>query len=487
MRHIRAYLETNDDGLCMAHMPELPGCTARAAAREQVLERLPDAIRDYAAWLRRHGEPLADEADPVEMEVLGESEHIGPFHPGNATNLLPPDLEPIGSAEVEGLLRRMEYARADLLALVSALPDEILDWQPDPERWHLRRVLRHIGNADKWYVSRIVPVASLPPDWERDAEMPLLEYLEMTRRTAVARLRELRGEDAETVFYPAEWTDHPEEGWTLRKALRRFLEHEREHTGQVREILSAWRLHLLARIHAERANLLAALVGTDADSLSTRPACADWTAKDLLAHVAAWDAAHLERMQQVLTGNAGQLKTFDTDARNAAMHAERKDWSLARTLQELLASRSAYLQALAQVSDEELHGTHQTPWGAVPVRFWAERRAAHDAAHAADLASFRKAGGLGRATGPRALLLAQLAAVREELLAAAALVPPDQRTARTVCGEWTLKDAVAHVADWERVAAEALRAMAAGAAPAIRETDIESFNPAHYSQRQNEA
>lgn len=45
------------------------------------------------------------------------------------------------------------------------------------------------------------------------------------------------------VFYPTRWTSHPDEPWTARKALRRFLEHEWEHTGQVREILNAWTEH----------------------------------------------------------------------------------------------------------------------------------------------------------------------------------------------------------------------------------------------------
>jgi rubrerythrin len=32
-----------------------------------------------------------------------------------------------------------------------------------------------------------------------------------------------------------------DESWTARKAFRRFLEHEREHLGQVEEILAAYR------------------------------------------------------------------------------------------------------------------------------------------------------------------------------------------------------------------------------------------------------
>jgi hypothetical protein len=62
----------------------------------------------------------------------------------------------------------------------------------------------------------------------------------MERRTAVERLRLLDENERMGVFYPREWTDHPEEAWTARKMLRRFLEHEREHTAQIQEILNQW-------------------------------------------------------------------------------------------------------------------------------------------------------------------------------------------------------------------------------------------------------
>ena len=56
-----------------------------------------------------------------------------------------------------------------------------------------------------------------------------------------------------------------------RVVLRRFLEHEREHTAQVQEILATWRAHLLARLAAERARLLWQFVGLDRRTLTKSP------------------------------------------------------------------------------------------------------------------------------------------------------------------------------------------------------------------------
>lgn len=67
------YLETGGDGRCMAHMPALPGCFTRAASRDEALRRVPDAIRETLAWLRRHGEPAPAFEEPVEIEVAGDA------------------------------------------------------------------------------------------------------------------------------------------------------------------------------------------------------------------------------------------------------------------------------------------------------------------------------------------------------------------------------------------------------------------------------
>ena len=239
MTRYPVYLEVTDDGQCMAHALDLPGCIARAPTRDEALRRLPEAIGDYHTWLRRHGEPTPPADEPIEIEVAGESTGLGPFDPGDAAALLPPDQEPITPEEMEHHFRLMAHARADLLALVSDLPDDLLDWQSDPRSFSLRDLLRHVGNAEEWYVSRLVAPETLPSEWKDDENLPIFEFLEMERRTAIARLRQLTDEERSGVFYPTHWTEHPDESWTARKALRRFLEHEREHTAQVREILAS--------------------------------------------------------------------------------------------------------------------------------------------------------------------------------------------------------------------------------------------------------
>jgi predicted RNase H-like HicB family nuclease/uncharacterized damage-inducible protein DinB len=240
MTHYNVYLDTGDDGRCMAHVLSLPGCITRTLYREEALRQLPDAIREYHAWLRQHNEPSPSEEEPLEIEIVEESTGFGPFDPGDAAALFSPDREPVTPEEMDGYFRLLAHTRTDLLDLVCDLQDEILDRLLEPHSFSLRRLLRHIGSAEEWYVSRLVPPETLPHEWENDEALPIFEFLEMERRTAIARLRQWTDRERSEIFYPTSWTDHPHEPWTARKALRRFLEHEREHTAQVREILAKY-------------------------------------------------------------------------------------------------------------------------------------------------------------------------------------------------------------------------------------------------------
>jgi uncharacterized damage-inducible protein DinB/predicted RNase H-like HicB family nuclease len=232
-------LEIADDGRCMAHVLDLPGCFARAETREAALTQVPQAIREYHAWLRRHGEAVLPPREPLEVWVAGATGGSGPFDPGDAAALFPADREAIGHGEMERSFCLMAYSRSDLLGRALDLPDELLDWVPGLGSFSIRRALRHVGNAEEWYVSRVVPADRLPPEWQDDDAMPIFEFLAMERRTALAQLRGLDDEQRSGIFYPSVWTDHREEPWTARKVLRRFVEHELEHAGQIAGILAA--------------------------------------------------------------------------------------------------------------------------------------------------------------------------------------------------------------------------------------------------------
>jgi predicted RNase H-like HicB family nuclease/uncharacterized damage-inducible protein DinB len=484
-----AYLETAGDGRCLAHVLDLPGCVVRASSREEALDRLPQAIRDHFDWLRRHGEAVPRAGESIQVEIAQEVAGVGPFDPGDAAALFAPDLDPITPDEMERHFRLMGYARADLLALVRGLSDEVLDWRWYPHVFPIRHVLRHLGNAEEWYVSRLVPPETLPPEWDDDENLPTFEFLEMERRTVLARLRGLTEAERGGVFFPTRWTEHREEAWTARKALRRALEHERQHTAQIRRILSAHRCHLLARLAAERAELLAQLLYLDERTLTGEVVWGQWTARDILAHVAAWDGWEHRAMRCMAEGEAPDLSAVDDfDASNAGFLADRQGLSLEDVLDELQSAREAWVAWLGGLSLEtfyEVRSYEGSDWSFadVPLKVQWE----HDAHHARRIAGWRERTVHGGESGCKSLLLAALAAAREALRAAAALVPPEERSSRAVCGTWTLKDVLGHIADWEDLGAIGLGQMAAGQAPYVEHiADIDAWNAVHAAARRDQ-
>jgi uncharacterized damage-inducible protein DinB/predicted RNase H-like HicB family nuclease len=484
-----AYLETASSGLSMAHVLALPGCCVRAANREEALQRLPGAVHAYHAWLHRHGEPAMPDQEAVEIEVAGECAAGGPFTPGDAAALFPPDREPVSPEEIEQCFRLMAHSRTDLLALAGNLPDDLLDWQPDPQSFSIRRLLRHIGNAEEWYVSRLVPPETLPSEWEHDEDMPLLEFLEMERRTAAARLARLSPEERSAVSQPAHWTDHPEELWTARKALRRFLEHEREHTAQIREVLALKRRHLLAGLAAARGELLAQLIGLDEKALTQAPLNESWTVKDALAHIAAWDRWCRQELGRMVAGEKpNRAAVRGINAFNARNVAAWREHPLDEVVAELQEARRAWVEWVLEVPEEEFFRRRPVGKWDWWLPNWIEVFREHEAEdHAAQLATWRKSQPEAQA-GPRSVLLAALEAQREELLAAAAMVPVAERTSRPVCGVWTLKDVLGHIADWEQWCLDRLRAMAAGRPPALEKvTDETGWNRTHAEARRGQA
>ena len=248
------------------------------------------------------------------------------------------------------------------------------------------------------------------------------------------------------------------------------------------------RTQLLARLAAERARLLEQLIGLDERTLTEPLIFDDWTVKDLLAHVAAWDRWELREMRHTASGEILDLtEVRNTDAFNAHAVAVRRAWTLAEVLAELQEARAAWVTWLQALPDEKFfrqylfEGEDWSFPGCVEVQW------RHDAEHAAQIAAWREAEGLKGKTGPKAVLLAALDAGRDGLLTAAALVPQEERASRPVCGEWTLKDVLGHVADWEWFGVEGLRQMAAGRAPQVEHIEsIDAWNQTHADARRHQ-
>jgi hypothetical protein len=150
-----------------------------------------------------------------------------------------------------------------------------------------------------------------------------------------------------------------------------------------REVLVAW----LAR---ERADLLAQLVGLDERIVCEEPIVERWTAKDLLAHVAYWDAFFTDMVGIALAGAATEVPDLSLDERNAIVYAERRAWPLSRTLETFDHARAGFLAAFDRAPLAALDIEHAFGWGRASLRRIVKWRGYHDSSHAAQIEAWRQ-------------------------------------------------------------------------------------------------
>jgi predicted RNase H-like HicB family nuclease len=209
----------------MVHVPELLGCVVTGPTTEETLAATPEAIRAYRRFLRRHGEAIDPEA-PFETRVaehITEGDWIGN---GSPYLMFAPDWEPVTEAELEAALARFGWLREEL-SVWAELPDAALDAAPSGGGRTARRILLHVLGPTGAYLSG--PLGGAPGfsrlhgQAER-GEIPLTEALhrsvtmvdDLVRTSTPEQRSAVRGEETRNAR-------------TLRKSLRRLLEHDWEH------------------------------------------------------------------------------------------------------------------------------------------------------------------------------------------------------------------------------------------------------------------
>lgn len=252
------------------------------------------------------------------------------------------------------------------------------------------------------------------------------------------------------------------------------------------QTISTRRANTLARLAAERAYLLAQFEGLDDETLSESVIAEGWTAAGMLAHLASWEAFFADRLGKLAHGRRTDITPLTGGDPIQAYNASLKPRFDTLRFSEGVAigqkERRGLLLALGQLPDDLLFkrvrirpGWRITPhkWVGVPIE--------HDAEHAADVVEWRQGfppndPSIRRIH--RSLLRPILGLSRQEFLALAALVPPEEREARPLEGMWTLKHILGHLIEYERLGVVAFKAVGAGREPRYETTisDWDAFN-----------
>jgi hypothetical protein len=146
----------------------------------------------------------------------------------------------------------------------------------------------------------------------------------------------------------------------------------------------------LAELGHMRAELLAVISGLDEAALDRKGAVGDWSIKNVLAHIAAWEAWVVESLPaRMATGTTPQdfrQRAEDEDRFNAEEVAEREELTPDEQLMELERTRAELLAYVGGLDAAVLERTH--PWntweGTLPEYLLAALRD-HEAEHVEEL------------------------------------------------------------------------------------------------------
>lgn len=222
------YLQVKRTGRTHAHVPDWPGCNWVNDSPQEAMGDAAESIVWHLNWLRKYAHPAPQAAEPVIARLA--QQHTSTAREGNLIGFFESERKPILASEISSFLELMASARLETLEIVQLLPHPFLTQQPTENSWSILEILRHVADAERWYLTRILDRQSLPifkPNasiWGR---------LQAVRELAVQRLSGLSEIERCQVI-----PDQAGELWSARKVFRRYVEHEREHTHQILEVLS---------------------------------------------------------------------------------------------------------------------------------------------------------------------------------------------------------------------------------------------------------
>lgn len=224
------YLEVERSGQHTARILELPGCLARGGSQGEALTALTNAIPRYYGWLKRHDEYTPEVRGPFQL-VARQALATTPTERGEAHVFFEPDAAPVDDEDMDWGTALLEWAAEDLSALAARIPLAALDAPLPTGGWTIRQTLQHVAGAQLWFMSRLDETPGrLTPD-----QMGADPVMDVRLKTATL-VRQLRAADdtRRTVV-----REHAGERWSLRKVLRRSVEHLRDHTEQVQRDAAA--------------------------------------------------------------------------------------------------------------------------------------------------------------------------------------------------------------------------------------------------------
>ena len=229
---IRIGIDKGFENKIVAYALDYPGCFANGMDEAEALLKLPQALLNYEVWIKDHTEDCwvnftemdLRVTDVMDSFVINEESH--PELAGIEVNaFFEDDLKLVTEIEVVRALLVFTWQREELYGGISTLSQDVLEKQYPDQRWNILGILKHIANAENWYLSRL-GYSNLRKDQLPEQPLARLEIMQEAVSTSFHQFpldTRVLNIDGET--------------WSCRKILRRTLWHQRDHIEHIKQLV----------------------------------------------------------------------------------------------------------------------------------------------------------------------------------------------------------------------------------------------------------
>jgi hypothetical protein len=241
------------DGCYYAHAVDLLGCFAKAESKAEVIDLILKDVKKYSEWLltiegnteynTRAKEFLVGVNDLVIVEDI---KGVPMLRDSCGTSaLFESDKEFVTEETFDFFITIINKLPEELLRIVFQYTNDernatIIEGKPT-----INEELMDFYNAEMFYISRFGEdtkqrfFENIDMTKDELESLSILERVIKVRQGAIAILRNDYKKLEDRVFQSQNNTDVPEEDWTIKKLLRKFIEHERERTNAIRLLVNA--------------------------------------------------------------------------------------------------------------------------------------------------------------------------------------------------------------------------------------------------------
>ncbi len=205
---------------------------------------------------------------------------------------------------------------------------------------------------------------------------------------------------------------------------------------------------ILGDLRYARSRLLKSIQGLSHRELTGISIYEGWTIKDILAHIIGWDQRTLKILPLMLQNRAGEIRRVEVEDYNRQSVNAWRDKSLAQVLAEAEILHQQILDILASTGLVEIEMRRQRHEQIITIRSYViDVMIEHEQQHAIEIEQWRK--NLEQTIDPEAIK-ETLAKNRTSFWTALAGLSEADLLDETAVGNWSVKDVVGHIADWEQ-------------------------------------